>query len=47
MKKNKEASITFRLTPQEKEVFMSAAEERDIPISQLIRVAVREYLKED
>lgn len=43
----KTTSITFRITDSEKEKLTAAAKERDIPVSQLIREAVRKLLEEE
>ena len=40
----KNASITFRLSEEEKDMLEKAAKEQDVPVSQLIRKAVKEYL---
>lgn len=40
----KRATITFRLSEQEKKQLEAVGAVRDMPISQLIREAVREYL---
>lgn len=46
MMNRKDATITIRLSERDKELFKQAAAQRDIPMSQLLREAVREYLKE-
>lgn len=44
----KNTSITLRLSEQEKEQLKAIADKKDIPLSQLIREACREYIhKED
>lgn len=42
----KDVSITFRLKESEKEILAQVAAAKDVPVSQLIREAVRNYLKE-
>lgn len=42
----KDVSITFRLRESEKEQLMAIAANKDVPVSQLIREAVKKYLKE-
>lgn len=42
----KVTSITFRLSEEEKAQLMSIAANKDIPVSQLIREAVRAYIKD-
>ena len=37
--------ISLRITPEEKEKLTAAAAERDIPISQLIREILKDYLR--
>lgn len=37
--------ISLRITPEEKEKLATAAAERDIPISQLIREILKNYLR--
>ena len=44
----KNTSITLRISEQEKEALAAIATKKDIPLSQLVREAVRAYLnKED
>ena len=43
----KNAAIAFRLTEQEKATLETIAAKKDIPVSQLIREAIRNYIKED
>jgi predicted transcriptional regulator len=43
----KNTNITFKLNEAEKEKIRMIAAKKDIPISQLIREAVKRYLKED
>lgn len=40
----KDVSITFRLRESEKEQLVATAAQKDIPVSQLVREAVKEYL---
>ena len=42
----KNTSITLRISEQEKEQLMAIAASKDVPLSQLIREAVRKYIKE-
>ena len=41
----KDATITIRISEQEKHYLMEAAARKDIPLSQLIREALREYVE--
>lgn len=41
----KDATITIRISEQEKQYLMEAAARRDIALSQLIREALREYVE--
>ena len=41
----KDATITIRIKEQEKEQLIEAAARRDMPLSQLIREALREYIE--
>ena len=41
----KDSSITFKLSEKEKEKIVLAATKRDVPISQLIREALKKYLE--
>lgn len=43
----KDTNITFKLSEREKEAIKVAASERDIPMSQLIREAIKEYLSKE
>lgn len=43
----KETSITFRLSEEEKAHIMRIATDKDVPVSQLIREAIRRYIKKD
>ena len=43
----KTAQIGIRITEQEKEALTAIAAEKDIPMSQLVREAIREYLKQE
>lgn len=40
----KDTTITFRLRESEKKQLIAAAAQEDIPVSQLVRKAVKEYL---
>ena len=40
----KDTNITFKLSETEKEAIKAEAARRDIPMSQLIREAVKEYI---
>lgn len=42
----KDTNITFKLSESEKAAIKAEAEKRDIPMSQLIREAIKEYIKE-
>lgn len=42
----KDTNITFKLSESEKEAIKAAAAEKDIPMSQLIREAVKQYLSQ-
>lgn len=43
---NKDATITIRLPEQDKEALKAIATKKDMPISQLIRVLVKNYIRE-
>lgn len=43
----KDVTITFRLRESEKKKLIAAAAEKDVPVSQLVREAVREYLRKE
>lgn len=43
----KDVTITFRLSESEKKQLVAKAAAKDIPVSQLVREAVKKYLKED
>lgn len=43
----KTASITIRISEDEKERFNKIAAKKDVPLSQLIREAMREYLNQE
>ena len=45
MRENQETSITFRLSERDKEQLQAIAKEKDLSLSQLVRMAVKEYLK--
>ena len=40
----KDTTITFRLRESEKKQLMARAAAKDVPVSQLVREAVKEYL---
>ena len=42
----KNTNITFKLSEAEKEAIKAVAEKLDIPMSQLIREAVKKYIQE-
>lgn len=41
----KDTNITFKLSTAEKEAIKKLAAKRDIPVSQLIREAIKEFIK--
>lgn len=41
----KDTNITFKLSEAEKELIKQVAAKKDIPMSQLIREAVKEYIQ--
>lgn len=43
----KNALIAFRLTEQEKATLEAIAAKKDVPVSQLIRAAIREFIKQE
>lgn len=43
----KDSNITIRISAAEKDRLKSLAAEKDIPISQIIREAIREYLQKN
>ena len=43
----KDTKISLRISEQEKEAIEIVAALKDIPVAQLMREAIREYLKED
>ena len=43
----KDSNITFKLPEAEKEKIRLISAKRDVPMSQLIREAIKEYIKED
>ena len=45
MRENKDATLSFRLTEQEKAQLVAIAEKQDIAVSKLIRGIVKEYLE--
>lgn len=40
-------TMAFRVSPEEKQKFEAIAKEKDIPVSQLIREAVRQYIQQE
>lgn len=44
---SKDTTITIRIAEQEKEALKAAAAKRDVPVSQLIREAIKDYLKQE
>lgn len=45
MRENQETSITFRLSERDKAQLQAIAKAKDLSLSQLARLAVKEYLK--
>ena len=43
----KDTNITFKLSEAEKEAIKAEAARRDIPMSQLIREAVKDYIQKE
>lgn len=43
----KTSNITFKLTDAEKEAIKALAAQKDVPMSQLIREAVKEYIQKE
>lgn len=43
----KTSTITFRLSEEEKTKLEQIAEKEDIPVSQLVRAAIKEYLNKE
>lgn len=43
----KNSTITIRINEQEKEKIAAIAAEKDVPVAQIIREAIREYLERD
>ena len=41
------ASITFKLNESEKEKLLAIAAKRDVPLSQVLREIVKEYIQEE
>ena len=41
---SKATTITFRIDEQEKEVLKEIAEAKDVPVSQIIREAIKSYI---
>lgn len=42
----KTETIAFRVSSEEKQAFETIAKQKDIPVSQLIREAIRKYIQE-
>ena len=47
MKENKEAKITVRVYEEDKEMLKAIAEKKDVPISQIIRKLIEEYIEKE
>jgi predicted DNA binding CopG/RHH family protein len=45
--KMKNTNITFKLSEAEKEAIKAAAAKKDIPMSQFIREAIKEYIQKE
>ena len=43
----KDTTITIRISEQEKEILKTMAKEKDIPVSQIIREAIRKTIQEE
>jgi predicted DNA binding CopG/RHH family protein len=43
----KDTNITFKLSTAEKDAIKAAAAAKDIPVSQLIREAIKKYIQEE
>ena len=43
----KTETIAFRVSSEEKQKFEAIAASKDIPVSQMIREAIREYIKRE
>ena len=43
----KDTNITFKLSESEKAAIKAAAAKKDIPMSQLIREAIKEYISKE
>ncbi len=43
----KTSNITFKLTDSEKEAIKALAAQKDVPMSQLIREAIKKYIQEE
>ena len=43
----KDVVITFRLTEQDKEQLTAIAKKKDVPVSQIIREAIRKAIQEE
>lgn len=43
----RDTNITFKLSTTEKEAIRKLAAKKDVPISQLVREAVKQYLKQE
>lgn len=47
MKENKEAKICIRLHTEDKLLLQEIAEKKDIPMSQIIRKLIEEYIEKE
>ena len=47
MKEIKEAKITIRVHEEDKELLKAIAEKKDIPMSQIIRKLIEEYIEKN
>ena len=47
MKQRKEATVSCRLTDEEKAALEAMAERKDISLSKLVRDIIKDYLQED
>ncbi len=43
----KDANITFKLSESEKEKIKALAAKKDVPMSQIIRDAIKKYIQEE
>lgn len=44
---NKESKITIRIDEDDKEMLKEIAEQKDIPMSQIIRKLIKDYIQEE